>query len=319
MQLPATVATVLVHTAIYTVYLHLHCASIYFLKRKRKNGSSNTNSLPTIAGSMILFGLITAQWALTISDTFAFFEATRSWPLDDIINSSPMVYDRPHGESKMALYIAQTVVGDGFFAYRLYLVYGQRWVVLIAPVFFILAFVACGILNILWGITIVLLYPMFVSTVMYAYPLMWLSHSRIAVQPEQMRLLLSDAPSCSGMITFKVWKTNRAIAVSLGADPLGSSKAKSMALTIGPMIGIAFSLIIILVGLGKSTESSSDMPAPTLLVFRRSNHGDEAGGVYEMSSERAEEYVGEVDEGGGGLTKRQSKPVPLGGSAASSV
>ncbi|KAF4594339.1 hypothetical protein EYR40_009142 [Pleurotus pulmonarius] len=294
MQLPATVATVLVHTAIYTVYLHLHCASIYFLKRKRKNSSSNTNSLPTIAGSMILFGLITAQWALTISDTFAFFEATRSWPLDDIINSSPMVYDGPHGEAKMALYIAQTVVGDGFFAYRLYLVYGQRWVVLIAPVFFILAFVACGILNIMWGITIVLLYPMFVSTV------------------------IANA-TITGMITFKVWKTNRAIAVSLGADPLGSSKAKSMALTIGPMIGIAFSLIIILVGLGKSTESSSDMPAPTLLAFRRSNRGDEAGGVYEMSSERAEEYGGEVDEGGGGLTKRQSKPVPLGGSAASSV
>ncbi len=34
------------------------------------------------------------------------------------------------------------------------------------------------------------------------------------------------------MITFKVWKTNRAIAVFLGADPLGSSKAKSMALTV---------------------------------------------------------------------------------------
>ncbi len=26
-----------------------------------------------------------------------------------------MVYDGPHGEAKMALYIAQTVVGDGFF------------------------------------------------------------------------------------------------------------------------------------------------------------------------------------------------------------
>ncbi len=80
---------------------------------------------------MVLFALITVvyiripriylsltvyqQWALTIADTFAFFEATRYLSIDEITSDSPTIYDGPHGKAKIALYIAQTIVGDGFF------------------------------------------------------------------------------------------------------------------------------------------------------------------------------------------------------------
>lgn len=232
---------------------------------------------------MVLFTLITVQWALTLVDTFAFFEATRNLSLNDITSKSPTIYDGPHGKAKIALYIAQTVVGDGFFAYRLYLVWGRRWVVLIAPVLCILSFVAFGILNLISAsfLNYIVTYPMFLSTVM----------ANVTI---------------TGMITFKVWKTNRASAALFSAS---YSTHRSMGLTwsilqtllesaglytlgvilttvsplfsgdsfgvflaaIGPLIGIAFTLILLLVGLGRTAENPSNPTAPTLLVFRQSN------------------------------------------------
>ncbi|KAF4593439.1 hypothetical protein EYR38_009153 [Pleurotus pulmonarius] len=278
MQLSATVATVLVHTAMYAIYLQLHCTSLYVFKRK-----DHSNPRPIIYTSMVLFALITVQWALTIADTFAFFEATRYLSIDEITSDSPTIYDGPHGRAKIALYIAQTIVGDGFFAYRLYLVWGRRWRVLIALVLFILSFTAFGILSLVSNsfLNYIVTWPMFSSTVM----------ANIII---------------TGMITFKVWKTTRASAALFSASystsgpmshtwsilqtllesaglytlgviltavsPLFSGNSFGAFLSaMGPLIGIAFSLILLLAGLGRTAENSSNAMAPTLLVFHHSN------------------------------------------------
>ncbi|KAF4570155.1 hypothetical protein EYR36_009961 [Pleurotus pulmonarius] len=110
----------------------------------------------------------------------------------------------------------------------------------------------------------------------------------------------------TGMITFKVWKTTRASAALFSASystsgpmshtwsilqtllesaglytlgviltavsPLFSGNSFGAFLSaMGPLIGIAFSLILLLAGLGRTAENSSNAMAPTLLVFHHSN------------------------------------------------
>lgn len=130
-----------------------------------------------------------------------------------------------------------------------------------------------------------------------------------------------------GLITFKVWKTNKASAALYSSDSPHYSKSRPMKLTwpilltllesagfytlgvlftaissfsaasfspflsaMGPLIGVAFSLIIILVGLGRTVESSSHGSVPAPLVF---NHGSG-----NEDSVRGEGEWGEIGDGG---------------------
>ncbi|KAF4570156.1 hypothetical protein EYR36_009962 [Pleurotus pulmonarius] len=140
----------------------------------------------------------------------------------------------------------------------------------------------------------------------------------------------------TGMIIYKVWKTNQATAAIVSTDLQGYSRARPMKLTwsvlytllesaglytlsviitaisivftgesfgvflstLGPMIGIAFSLIILLVGLGKSHESSSDMTVPTALVFRE-RQGDLDSGNVSLVNDDGRSYGG-AEYGGEG-------------------
>ncbi|KAF4594336.1 hypothetical protein EYR40_009139 [Pleurotus pulmonarius] len=197
MQLSATVATVLVHTAMYAIYLQLHCTSLYVFKQK-----DHSNPRPIIYTSMVLFMLITVQWALTIADTFAFFEATRYLSIDEITSDSPTIYDGPHGKAKIALYIAQTIVGDGFFVSDRYMGVRSSLSSLSSPcpskpAFGILSLVSDSFLN------YIVTWPMFSSTVM----------ANVII---------------TAMITFKVWKTNRASAALFSAS---YSTSRPMSLT----------------------------------------------------------------------------------------
>lgn len=316
----------------YTIYLQLHCASLYVFRRKRKIHAPNSILLPTIVASMTLFILITVQWIFSIVDTFAFFKAMNHLSNGGLIHPPSAMYDGAHAYLKMALYVAQTVVGDGFFTYRLYLVWGRHWEVLIAPVFFILSFTIFGILN---NLTL---------SAIYAYACMF-SSTVIA------NIMIT------GMITFKVWKSNRATATIFSTDPQGYSRSKAMKLTwsvlytllesaglytlcvilsaislifssesfnvflsaISPMIGIAFSLIILLVGLGKTVESSSDMTVTTLLVFRQGEIDTESVGFVngDGRSYGGAEYGGEGEHeaqdastDAGNSQQRNGGPVP---------
>ncbi|KAL4255801.1 hypothetical protein AB1N83_013343 [Pleurotus pulmonarius] len=266
MIIQATPSTLLVHTVMYVAYFVLHCASLFIFKR-RKNRTSNP--LPTIFASMILFALITAQWTLAIVDTF----------------HSPSIYSG-HETGKIMLYIAQTVVGDGFFAYRLYLVWARRWVILIFPGLFILSLLALGASYLILRAAVIL-FPVFMITLM----------TNVTI---------------TGLITFKVWKTNKDSAAIFSGSP-NYFRSKPMKLTrpilltllesaglytlgvlgtaissifhsdtgifsaflsaMGPLIGIAFSLIIILVGLGRTVESSNHGAVPAPPVFFR-GHGN---------------------------------------------
>lgn len=153
-------STLLVHTAMYTTYLHLHCTSLYIFKQ-RKNRTSNP--LPILLASTTLFALITAQWVLTLVDTVAFFETILFTSHSDILHytPAPAIYDGLHGKAKILLYVAQTAIGDGFFAYRLYLVWARRWVVLIFPGLCILCLLALGVSCFVLDGFPTLLYPVF--------------------------------------------------------------------------------------------------------------------------------------------------------------
>ncbi|KAJ8694648.1 hypothetical protein PTI98_007306 [Pleurotus ostreatus] len=110
-------STLLVHTAMYTTYLHIHCTSLYIFKQ-RKNRTSNP--LPILLTSTTLFALITTQWVLTIVDTVAFFEATLLTSHSNILPYALVgaIFNGPHGTVKILLYVAQTAIGDGFFVHH---------------------------------------------------------------------------------------------------------------------------------------------------------------------------------------------------------
>ncbi|KAF8889072.1 hypothetical protein BD779DRAFT_417417 [Infundibulicybe gibba] len=104
----------------------------------RFSGRGTNKFLFTI--SIILFVLTTSHWIIQIlRSADAFIANTSGGPdayYDDIAN--------PKDVAKTVLYIAQTLVGDLTMIYRLYMVWGRNWKVVVLPSLFTLGFVVVG-------------------------------------------------------------------------------------------------------------------------------------------------------------------------------
>ncbi|KAL4261471.1 hypothetical protein AB1N83_008188 [Pleurotus pulmonarius] len=274
------------HTATYTIYFMLHCASIYAFRRQWKKGSWNAVLLPGVFTSMILFALITTHWALTI---FAIFEAVKYKGVSD-----PRKFWRAHE----MLYISETVIGDAFFAYRLYIVWDRRWQVLLVPCFFVLSFLVCGVLDLLELLGV----PS--NTYEYLDVITWSSTA------------MANA-AMIGLVIFKVWKHIRDTAVLypagrsssnvawsilwillasagiyilcviafIAAFEIGLDASGPLFYILGPMIGIAFSSVVVLGRLKEIAKKSKYTLTPMPFDIGHSNivleggHGERGGPI----------------------------------------
>jgi len=168
---------------------------------------------------------------------------------------------------KNTLYITQTVVGDCFAVWRCYIVWGKRWSVIIVPVIMLIGFTVSGIGTI---------YTFSQSSVVFTSKLApWIAST--------LAITLATNVTCTGLIAYRIWLSQRATRDFRVHSPLmpvmitmiesgvlysaaalsclvayasGSNGQYAALDVLTPVIGIAFSMIIVRVGLGISSNGN---------------------------------------------------------------
>ncbi|KAH7912484.1 hypothetical protein BJ138DRAFT_1112280 [Hygrophoropsis aurantiaca] len=274
----AELAGTLIQSVLFGAYIVLFVACLYVLLAKRRPHRGNklrrrqpvNRTLFTI--SMILFLLIASHWVVSIARLFPAF----IYDVFSVGGSDAYLAfaGNPSYVAKTALYVAQMFVGDITMVYRLYIVWGRSWRVIIAPVITTSALLAAGVGAVYSFARIQRGVPIFTST----------SGSWIVTV---FATSLTTNIIVTSLITCRILSVNRGIRsytpqsgsytprslTKIITIVLESAGIYTVCLTIthvsyltkamfqftaldvtSPAIGIAFSLIIVRVGLGWATE-----------------------------------------------------------------
>ncbi|KAG9223572.1 hypothetical protein CCMSSC00406_0009692 [Pleurotus cornucopiae] len=269
-SLEVAVTALVVETSMYMLYLVSQCASLYFLTKRNVASPKASRITPIFVVSLLLFGLTTFQWSFTISTSLRFFKTTRLSfrdATDGAESGTSTILTIP-----LVIYIPQAVLGDGFFTYRLYIVWGRSRSVLVPPALLIGGFVAFGVLAIL-GNPFPVIYFMFGSTAI-------------------LNVFIST------MITYKAWKMDMGaqsvggplsvtarvahtllesagiyalfVVITAIAGMLSFDVFSACLSALGPIVGISFCVIIVLVGLGRTTDTQDTKEILSAIAFQHS-------------------------------------------------
>ncbi|KAF4593495.1 hypothetical protein EYR38_009210 [Pleurotus pulmonarius] len=239
-SLEVAVTALVVETSMYMLHLVSQCASLYFLTKRNIASPKASRITPIFVVSVLLFALTTFQWSFTITTSLQFFRARRLAVrdgTDGAESGTSIILTIP-----LAIYIPQAVLGDGFLAYRLYIVWGRSRGVLVPPLLLIGGFIAFGVLAML-GKPFPVIYFMFGSTAI-------------------LNVFVS------AMIVYKVWK------MDMGAQPIGgplsvtARVAQTLLESAGPVVGISFCVIVVLVGLGRTTDTRNTKEILSTIAFQ---------------------------------------------------
>ncbi|KAL0959113.1 hypothetical protein HGRIS_014409 [Hohenbuehelia grisea] len=280
----AELAGIVVHSALFGVYIVLFIGCIYVLLFRYRSLSGRHHQRPVnkvlLTVTVILFLLITAHWVLQVIRLFdAFIHRPRDETPEQIYGAARS----PLNVAKTALYVAQTFTADVTMVYRLYIVWGRNWKVIIAP-----AITTAGLLA--GGTNVVISFARqdpHVSIFTSAS-----GHWIVTVFSTTFATNLM----VTSLIAYRIWSINRLVQPSTRTSIkpviniiLESAVLYTIFLVIthmaylakapfqfifldasSPAIGIAFSLIIVRVGLGLGTEDN-EPAARSNVVFRSNN------------------------------------------------
>ncbi|KAF8893080.1 hypothetical protein BD779DRAFT_1798439 [Infundibulicybe gibba] len=262
---------IILHSALYGIFLILFVGSIYVPLSRLRRWTAPPNRI-LMSVTIILFILITIHWILQLLrliDAFIYYA-------DD--DGGPSAYYANGAGSKnvvkTAFYIVQTFVGDCTMVYRLYIVWGHSWRVSVVP-----ALLASGVLAAGGGVvySFAHLTPgenVFVSSA---------GHWVLAVFAATLGINII----VTSLISYRIWSIHRRLRGIAQHSPmpvvhiiLESAAIYTCCLIVtltgylskenyqfisldatSPVIGIAFALIIVRVGLGQALKP----PRPTHL------------------------------------------------------
>jgi len=249
---------------LYGIYVVLFagCVKVLYNKRRRRAGGNHRLILVSVA----LFVLIT--WHQVI-DTIRIFLAYHTNQTDQAADVYFLNVTAMLSVMKTAVYLAETVVSDLFILYRCYIVWNASIAIITLPVLLYLADIGTGVAAV-YTLTLI--------------------GDDVVFNQEQERITnaffsctLALNAVCTGLIAFRIWRTQQqtrdvkmgsslmhvsAIVIESGAIYLtvlacvvGSYNLKSLWFNIflditSPVIGIVFSLIIVRIGLGVSSEDT---------------------------------------------------------------
>ncbi|KAL4255730.1 hypothetical protein AB1N83_011939 [Pleurotus pulmonarius] len=267
-SLEVAVTALVVETSMYMLHLVSQCASLYFLTKRNIASPKASRITPIFVVSVLLFALTTFQWSFTITTSLQFFRARRLAVrdgTDGAESGTSIILTIP-----LAIYIPQAVLGDGFLAYRLYIVWGRSRGVLVPPLLLIGGFIAFGVLAML-GKPFPVIYFMFGSTAilnvfvsaMIVYKVWKMDMGAqpiggpLSVTARVAQTLLESA----GIYAFFVVVT--AIAGMLSFDVFSACLS-----ALGPVVGISFCVIVVLVGLGRTTDTRNTKEILSTIAFQ---------------------------------------------------
>ncbi|KAJ7184525.1 hypothetical protein C8R46DRAFT_1208715 [Mycena filopes] len=126
-------ATVLIDTFFYGIYLVLFVTSIYLLFTVQSRGMRQERSVwlsPVMLGGSILFVAVTGHWVLTIDRLFLAFVV-----VDNGANPAAFYgdYSQPTQILQSSLLLVSLAIVDALFVHRLYSVYSHNRKVMILP------------------------------------------------------------------------------------------------------------------------------------------------------------------------------------------
>ncbi|KAH9979197.1 hypothetical protein BJV74DRAFT_858521 [Russula compacta] len=253
-----------VESVLYGVYFVLFtgCIRVLYSKRRQRGGGNHR----LIIVSSVLFILITWHEVLDIIRLYLAYQGSET------NNGADLYYVNVKGMTsvmKTSVYLVVTVVSDLFILYRCYVVWNASILIIILPALLYLADIVTGILA-LYTLTLI--------------------GQNVVFNEEQERITnaffactLSVNAVCTGLIAFRIWQTQKqtrdaklgsnlshisiivvesgAIYVTVLACVVASYTTKSFLFNIflditSPVIGIVFSLIIVRIGLGVSSEET---------------------------------------------------------------
>ncbi|PBL02837.1 hypothetical protein ARMGADRAFT_1006162 [Armillaria gallica] len=294
MQVPlvsVNLATVAVESFLYGIFFVLDLTSITLLFVRRSRGTRNTVASiiqrPMFIGAVGLFITITAHWICTIIrlfDAFVTFEGGKQ-PLEFYANLSHITE-----VVKTGFLMASLVIGDSMIIYRLWVVWGFNYYVIIFPLLTLAGLTVCGI-----GIT-------YQFTQYFPGLDVFASEAGRWITSDCVFTLLTNIYS-STMIAWYIWNTHRKSATAIGGASLLSvlamfieSAAIYTSWTIfftasyqsksnlqftavdnwAEVAGIAFSLINVRVGLGWAQKAGPSYSSAGSSIFRSNARGGSA-------------------------------------------
>ncbi|KAF8888823.1 hypothetical protein BD779DRAFT_433796 [Infundibulicybe gibba] len=267
----AALVGLLVHSALYGVYIVFFIGALYVAYTKRISGYLRGIDTFLLTMTVALFLLITAEWIVQIirmTDAFVDGHFQNYYP-----------GNTPQNAANIALHVGQIIVADSTMLYRLYIVWRRSRRIIIIPLILIIALIVTG------------------SGAIY-------STSPISRTTEELGLFLLSPIGdysmivsflgatlvlnliISGLISYRIWSINREVTGltgkhktysivyillenatlyvgCIGSSLIGFILQDAYQFTImdstGPAIGIAFCLIIVWVGLGMDIETTSQV------------------------------------------------------------
>ncbi|KAF8889042.1 hypothetical protein BD779DRAFT_1672005 [Infundibulicybe gibba] len=241
------VGTVL-QSCLYGVYLVLFAGCLYVSLGKQRGRRRPINKF-LFTVTIVLFILITSHWIIQILrllDAFIYG-----------VDGEPDKYygygANPKNVAKTALYVAQTVVGDCTMIYRLYVVWGRNWKIIVIPSILTVGLTGAGA-GVVYAFSLIVfattLTTNVIVTTLISYRV-WSIHRQVATTAQQRITPVIHVIMDSALIyTFFLVLTH--------AGYLAKNVYQFIALDMAsPAIGIAFSLIIVRVGLGLGSEEKS--------------------------------------------------------------
>lgn len=282
----AELAGIVVHSTMYGFYIMLFIGCIYVLCFKYRSLSGRHHSRPVnkilLTVAFTLFVLITAHWIIQISRLFdAFIFVEHGTTPGSVYGAARS----PKNVAKTALYVAQTLVGDMTMVYRLFIVWNRSWTVIILPTLTTAGLLAAGVNVVVsfarqtpgvdiftsasghWIITVfaMTLATNLIVTSLIAYRIWSINRMVQGVTRTSIMPIINIILESAGLYTAFLVMTHMAY--------LAKAPFQFIALDASsPAIGIAFSLIIVRVGLGLGTEDHEIAArSRSNLVFRTEN------------------------------------------------
>ncbi|KDQ18747.1 hypothetical protein BOTBODRAFT_520017 [Botryobasidium botryosum FD-172 SS1] len=260
----AGIAAFFLEAMLYGVFLVLFFICVWVLLYRRTTDRINR---PLLATSVLLFILSTLHMAVDIQRFLFAFINFRDLP------GGPAAFFANLGHytevMKIAVYVTQTLVGDSLVVYRVFVVWSRDWRIIVLPTMLLLSTAITG-----YGT---------------CYHLALLKPGQsvflIALKPwitSYFAITLTTNVMCTGLLAYRIWNINRGqggaggrdlsslvvIVVESGAIyssalialltlyVLGNNGQYVVLDAVNPIIGIVFSLIIVRVGLGITTNGT---------------------------------------------------------------
>ncbi|OBZ74465.1 hypothetical protein A0H81_05110 [Grifola frondosa] len=270
----AELVAISLESLVFGAFCVLYGISTWILMYRTDSRNRTTLNKMLFATSTLMFALCIAHLGLNIHRAIQGFVDQGGSP-DGTTNFYLKVDDLTQ-IAKSVIFITQTLVGDSFLTYRLFIVWDRDWRVIVIPILLLIGtgisgYGGCYQFTTFTGLTLIFksalkswlatftsisLCTNVLATILISAKIMW-SNRKVR------KYRTNIGPSCWDMIETLIQSAAiySAALICLLATYAANSNAQDICLeTMQPLIGVVFTLIIIRVGLGHSLTESHPHP-----------------------------------------------------------